>query len=500
MTEEFLRVNNISKNFAGVRALDDVSFTINHGEIRCLVGENGSGKSTLIKIIGGVYPPDSGEVVIKGNTYRSLRPIVAIQEGIQIIYQDFSLFPNLTAAENIALNYQLEHGTRFVNWREVRRIAREAIGQIGVQIDLDAIVGDLPVADRQLIAISRALLQEAKLIIMDEPTTALTQREVESLFEVIRGLKDKGISILFVSHKLSEVQNIAETIMVLRNGRKVADGPADEFDVSSLAYHMTGREITESSYDYSPGVDGKAPLLSVENLTLPGRFEHVSFDVQAGEIVGVTGLLGSGRSGLALALFGVEPAISGEIRIEGNPVHIRSIQDAMRHGIGYVPEDRLTEGLFLAQSIGRNVVIRIIDETLGRARLLNHRKMNKKINEWVNRLSIKTGDTHLPVSSLSGGNQQRVVLARWLATSPRMLVLNGPTVGVDVGSKMELHGLIKELASQGIGILIMSDDLPELMHTCNRILLMRHGRIVEEFQTAAISEEQLNLKLTEAVE
>jgi len=503
MAEEFLRVNNISKHFAGVRALDNVSFVVNQGEIRCLVGENGSGKSTLIKVIAGVYPPTSGEVTINGQTYRSLRPITSIQEGIQVIYQDFSLFPNLTAAENIALNYQLERGKRFINWGEVRRIARDAIAQIDVDVDLNAIVGDLPVADRQLIAITRALLHDAKLIIMDEPTTALTQREVESLFRVIRGLRQKGISILFVSHKLSEVQSIADTIMVLRNGKKVADGLASEFDLVKLAYHMTGREIMETGYRYNPtahGQNGNPPLLRVNNLSLPGRFEDVSFEVRSGEIVGVTGLLGSGRTDLALALFGVQPAISGETYVNGRRVHIGSIQDAMRHGIGYVPEDRLTEGLFLAQSIGRNVVVRIIDQTLGRAGLLSSRKMTEKIREWTKRLSIKTADVRNAVSSLSGGNQQRVVLAKWLAASPQILVMNGPTVGVDVGSKMELHELIKELAGQGIGILIMSDDLPELMNTCNRILLMREGRIVEEFQTTNITEEQLNLKLTEAVE
>ncbi len=498
MDQELLRVSNVSKNFAGVQALDGVSLSIGRGEIRCLVGENGSGKSTLIKIIAGVYHPTSGEIYINGKHYRNLHPIDAINEGIQVIYQDFSLFPNLTAAENIALNYQLARGARLVKWREVRRIAEEAISLIDVDVDLDAVVGDLPVADRQLIAISRALLQNARLIIMDEPTTALTQKEVEALFRVIRSLKEKGISILFVSHKLSEVQEIADSVMIMRNGLKVADGPISDFDVAKMAYYMTGREITETGYTFNPDhTDGS--LLRVSNLTYPGRFWDVSFELKRGEIVGITGLLGSGRTDLALALFGVEPAVAGDVYIEGKKVCINSIQDAMRHGIGYVPEDRLTEGLFLQQSIGRNVVIRVVDETLDALRFLSPRKVRDQIDTWVSKLNIKTGNVALPVSSLSGGNQQRVVLAKWLASRPRILVMNGPTVGVDVGSKMELHEVVKGLARQGIGILIMSDDIPELMNTCNRILLMRNGRIVEEFETGEINEKQLNLKLTGAI-
>jgi len=498
MSEQFLQVTDISKNFVGVKALQDVSFTMNEGEIRCLVGENGSGKSTLIKVIVGVHEPDHGKIYIRGKEYESLKPIDAIHEGIQVIYQDFSLFPNLTAAENIALNFQLEQNKRLVNWRQVRSIARDALALIDMDVDLESTVGALSVADRQLIAIARALLHNARLIIMDEPTTALTQREVESLFKVVRGLKQRGISTLFVSHKLSEVQDIADTVMILRNGRKVADGKVGEFNLAKMAYYMTGREITESSYQYEPAEQQGDSLLKVEGLTKPGSFRNISFELNPGEILGITGLLGSGRTELALALFGVQPAVSGDIFVHGKAEKVKSIQDAMNLDIGYVPEDRLTEGLFLEQSISRNVVIRTIDKTLGRANLISREKFNGRVTRWIERLTIKTSDSELPVSSLSGGNQQKVVLAKWLASSPKILILNGPTVGVDVGSKMELHELVKDLAGRGIGILIMSDDIPELMHTCNRILLMRGGRIVEEFMTSQINEQELNLKLTEA--
>ncbi len=497
MAEEFLKVNNISKSFAGVHALQDVSFTINKGEIHCLIGENGSGKSTLIKLIAGVYEPDQGEIIIAGKSFKRLHPIDTIREGIQIIYQDFSLFPNFTVAENIAINTQLSYNRKFVNMREVRRIAREALESINVHMDLDTLVGQMSVADKQLIAISRALLQNAHLIIMDEPTTALTRREVQSLFTVINNLKAKGISILFVSHKLNEVLEISDRTMVLRNGVKVIDAEAKEFDQAKMAYYMTGRNIENENIACGEINPEETPLLSVNNLTSAGNFKDISFNLYKKEIVGITGLLGSGRTELALALFGMNPAENGSICIDGKQVRIGSVEDALKNGIGYVPEDRLTEGLFLERPIGQNIIVTTINKLLDKSRLVNQRKMRQEINTWVKELNIKTKSANNPVKSLSGGNQQRVVLAKWLASNPRLLILNGPTVGVDVGSKSELHEIIRKLASNGLGVLIMSDDIPELLHTCNRILLMREGQIVEEFRSSEISENELALKLAE---
>jgi simple sugar transport system ATP-binding protein len=496
MPEEFLRLTNISKSYAGVKALEDVSLTVNRGEIHCLVGENGSGKSTLIKIIAGVVQPDAGEIAVNGTVLHNLRPIDAIQQGIQVIYQDFSLFPNLTVAENIALNYELSQRKRTVNWGEVRKIAQLALDKIEVKLDLDAAVEDIPVADKQLVAISRALLQNARLIIMDEATTALTEREIRSLFRVIRSVQREGVAVLFVSHKLSEVLEIADKALVIRNGKVVLDAAARELDRAKLTYHMTGRHFDEASYDYQPS--GAAPLMTVKGLTSRENFSDVSFDLLPGEIVGITGLLGSGRTELALSLFGMLPADSGELWVDGKPARIRSVQAAIDHGIGYVPEDRLTEGLFLDQSIGRNIIVCTVDQLVGKGRLLDGKRVMTQIRDWVGNLSIKTRNPELPAKSLSGGNQQRVVLAKWLASRPRILILNGPTVGVDVGSKVELHEIIKELAREGMGILIISDDIPELMHTCNRILLMRRGRLVEQFERRNITEQELTQKLTEA--
>lgn len=496
MPDELIRLSGIYKSFAGVRALIDVALRVERSKIHCLVGENGCGKSTLIKIISGVYDRDAGSIVINGKEMDTIHPITSIREGIQVIYQDFSLFPNLTVAENIALNEQLAEGRRLVKWREVRRIAEDALAQIGVDIPLGARVEDVSVANKQLIAIAKALRQNAQLIIMDEPTSALTEREVRALFAVIRRLQEKGLAFLFVSHKLNEVLEISETIIVMRNGRIVSVGDRSEYDTARLTFEMTGQRISERQYDFTPDLSAPA-LLRVEGLNAGDALRDISLEVRAGEIVGVTGLLGSGRTELALALFGMLAVDSGDIAIEGEPVRIRSVQDAIAHGIGYVPEDRLTEGLFLEQTIGNNVVVRIIDRLRGAFGLTDLRQVNLQAEQWIGALRIRTSNPSLPAKTLSGGNQQRVVLAKWLASSPRLMILNGPTVGVDIGSKNDLHQMMEQLAGEGMGLLVMSDDIPELLQTCNRILLMRQGRIVEEISPQQTDENELAAKLVE---
>ncbi|MCB9137426.1 MAG: sugar ABC transporter ATP-binding protein [Caldilineaceae bacterium] len=496
MAEELLRLTNIHKSFAGVHALRGVDIVIEPGKIHCLVGENGCGKSTLIKIIAGVYERDQGDIMIRGKSYPQLHPIDAIRAGIQVIYQDFSLFPNLTVAENIALNEELAEGRRLVSWRHVREIAQEALAKIDVKIPLNARVEEVSVANKQLIAISKALLNNARLIIMDEPTSALTEREIRSLLEIIHGLQEQGIAFLFVSHKLNEVLAVSEKMIVMRNGRIVSTGDAEEYDTARLIFEMTGQKIAQKSYRFTPE-EGSTPLLRASNLKADETLNDVSFDLYKGEIVGVTGLLGSGRTELALALFGMLPLDAGHIEVEGKAAKIDSVQKAVAAGIGYVPEDRLTEGLFLEQAIGNNIVVRTIDQLRGALGLTSPAQVNGEITEWVDRLRIKTPDPDLPVKTLSGGNQQRVVLAKWLASSPKIMVLNGPTVGVDIGSKNELHDLIKQLAGEGMGLLVISDDIPELLQTCNRILLLRDGRIVDVILPEATTENELAAKLIE---
>lgn len=489
-----LELKNINKAFAGVQALKNVDFSLGYGEVHCLVGENGSGKSTLIKVIAGVHPVDEGEIRIHGQLFQRLRPADSINQGIQIIYQDFSLFPNLSVAENIAVIDQLNRKRFLVHRREIRSVAEAALSKINVRLDLDTLVEDLPVSSKQLVAISRALLQNARLIIMDEPTTALTLREVKSLLEVIRNLRDQGISILFVSHKLDEIMDISQNITVLRNGEKVAEGSRGDFDTSKLTVAMTGVNISNVRYDISPKRERK-PLFSARSLSGRGAFEDVSFDLWPEEVLGITGLLGSGRTELALALFGIRPADCGELFMNGEKIRVNSPQDALRHHIGYVPEDRLTEGLFLAQSIGKNISVGAIGSLTGGKGLLDFRRVAAFEKEWLDRLQIRAPKPALPVQSLSGGNQQRVVMGRWIADSPKVLILNGPTVGVDVGSKSQIHSILRELARGGTGIIVISDDIPEIFHNCNRILLMRRGRITEEFDSSRTSEEELAEKL-----
>lgn len=489
MATSVLRVEGIAKSFGGVQALKGVSLEIGPGEIHCLAGENGSGKSTLIKVISGVHEPDAGKIEINGRHFSHLSPKEAISLGIQVIYQDFSVFPNLTVMENLALNMELMDNRKLMNYRRARTIASNAIAQIGFKVDLDERVENLSVADRQLIAISRALLQEAKLIIMDEPTSALTKKEVKALFAVIKQLQSRGLSILFVSHKLDEVFEISERYTILRSGENVASGSTKDLDRKTFAYHMTGRQFEDERYE-SPAIGG-APVLSVKGLTLSGAYSDISFDLAAGEILGITGLLGSGRTELVETLFGILQPDSGSIAIKGKGARIRSVKDAVRQGIGYVPADRLTEGLFQPQTVRRNLVISVLDQLSSRLGFLRTKAIAETTQKWIKDLSIATKNPELPVRTLSGGNQQKVVLARWLANNLSILMLNGPTMGVDIGSKYDIHALMRRLAANGLAIIIVSDDLPEVLACASRILVMRDGAFIQELDPAATTESKL---------
>jgi simple sugar transport system ATP-binding protein len=496
MPDPFLVMKNISKRFTGVQALDSVEFSIDRGEIHCLVGENGSGKSTLIKIISGVEQPDEGaEISIGGQRIDSFHSIDTVKKGIEVIYQDLSLFPNLSVAENIAMSQIIETGRRLFDWKETRRISREAMSRIAIDLPLDERVGNLSVADQQLVAICRALTSDVRLLIMDEPTSSLTRKEVDALFSVITDLKKKGIATLFVSHKLNEVFDIAERVTVLRDGRKIGTFRRADLDNEKLALLMTGKKIEYSPY--KPGTPGHHPLLEVHCISKRSNFKNVSFTLHPCEILGITGLLGSGRTELALALFGMNRPDSGAIRIDGKPVKIDSVQDAIRLGIGYLPENRLIQGLVMDQSIGRNIVATIIERLRNPLRLLDRKRVESVSEKGVRELQIKVPSIDAPVSTLSGGNQQRVVLAKWLATEPRILILDGPTIGIDVAAKKSIHEIIRGLSRRGIGIIIISDEVPEVMANCSRVLLMRRGELVGEYDPSRI-EESVLLRLVNA--
>lgn len=490
MAEEFLKIQNVSKFYAGVQALDKVSMSIGKGEIHCLVGENGSGKSTLIKIVAGVVKPDEGEIIINGKTFKHLRPIDSISEGIQVIYQDLSLFPNLSVAENISLNQLIEEKRRLINWKDIKDIAEKELSNIKREIDLNERVENLSIANKQLVAICRALIQNAKLIIMDEPTTAITKKEIDYLLSVILDLKKRGISTLFVSHKLSEVLQVAERVTVLRDGKKVGDYNADELDYDTLSFYMSGKKIVSSAFSYEEKPGQKA-MLEVKNLSKKGDFKNVSFQLKPGEIVGLIGPLGSGRTELALSLFGLNKPDSGEVYVDGSLVRIDSPQKAINLGLSYLPEDRLNQGLFLRQSIQNNLVVTILKKLLDRFKLLSYERKYKYAKEWVDRLNINTPSLEVAAQALSGGNQQRVVLAKWLATNPKIFILDSPTVGIDIASKNNIHNVIKQLAKEGMGIIMISDEIPEVVRNCNRIMVMIDGSIVKEVKAVDITEDEL---------
>ena len=487
-------VENIVKSFGGAKALSNVSMSVSGGEVHCLAGENGSGKSTLIKIMSGVHAPDSGLIRLADKEFSDLSPREAVREGIQVIFQDFSLLPNLSVAENIALPTYIFENSRLISKRQTKKIAAEALNLIGVDIDVSSSVSDISIASKQLVAIARATNLGVKMLFMDEPTTALTRKEINRLFTVVSQLKKRGVATVFVSHKIDEIQEICNTITVLRNGEVVADGLMKDFESKSISKAMTGQDVSTTRIA-PPLKSSQKRVIEVKQLTSKPTFTDISFSVAPGEILGITGLLGSGRTELAEAIFGKYPVDSGEIVVDGTKIHLNSSQDALAAGIGYVPPDRLTQGLFLEQSILRNLVAVGIDQYKSGWGQLSQKNLALAGSKWISDLKIKTNNSKNPVTSLSGGNQQRVVLAKWFAMNPHLMILNGPTVGVDVGSKREILEIIRDRAKNGMAFLVVSDDIPELIQICHRILVIKSGKISKEFSESGLSESALYKEL-----
>ena len=475
-----IHCEHVSVHFGGVRALDDVSFAVGRGEVHCLAGENGSGKSTLIKVITGVYKPELGaRMQYFGQAESSVTPNAARAHGIAVIWQDLALFPEMTVAENIAFDTLLGGKPRLVSYPAMRRAAEAALAKLGVGLDLEARLNTLPIAQRQVTAIARALVSDARLIFMDEPTASLTQTETDSLLTVVRALSASGVAVVFVSHRLAEVLDISSRVTVLRDGRLVGVYPTAGMTQSRLTELMTGK--TFDKVVTARDTSASRTVLEAENLTRLGEFDNVSLTIREGEILGLTGLIGAGRTELGHTLFGMTRAHSGTIRLNDRTLIMASNRDAIAAGIAYVSEDRLALGLVQPQSIADNLVLSVLDRMTGANGLISRQQTASLVGKWIRDLSIKIGKPEDAVATLSGGNQQRVVLAKWLATDPKVLILDCPTVGVDVGARAGIYKIVRELAAEGLAILLISDEVSEVHFNADRILHMAGGRIAGEY-------------------
>lgn len=474
-----LQMKQINKSFGEVQVLHDVDFQMDEGEIRALAGENGAGKSTLIKILGGIYTCNSGEIWIDGHKMVPGSVEEAQKAGVAIIHQEIVLVQDMTVAENIFLGREFKTKAGFVDYRAMNDSAGKILGRIGLE-DLrpDTVVRELSISRQQMVEIARALSMNARILVMDEPTSSLTEREVEFLFQQIRALKAKGTAVIYISHKMDEIFEIADSVTVMRDGCHVLTKPLSEINYEEIIQNMVGHKIQDYYPEYK-AVPGKN-LLEVRHVTTE-KVEDISFSVAEGEILGLTGLMGAGRTELANALFGIDRVESGEIWINGKRDQIRTPGQAIRRGIALVPEDRKTSGLFLENSIAFNMTITVL-ETFIKGILVDRKKENKILDEYINQLEIKMAGTDQLAGELSGGNQQKIVISKWLAAHPRILILDEPTRGVDVGAKSDIYHLICKIAGQGVAVILISSELPEVMNMSSRIGVMCEGKLVKIFE------------------
>ncbi len=487
MENYIFEASNISKSFYGVYALQDAQIRIKKGEVHALVGENGAGKSTLMKIILGVHRPNNGEMVYKGEPYKPAQPRDALEKGISMIHQEISLAENMTVAENIWIGREPVAGG-FVNFLELRSMARKLLEELKLDIDITKKVSSLSVAQKQMIEIARAISYNADLIIMDEPTSALTESETDKLFEIIRILKTKEVSVIIISHKLDELFEISDTVTVLRDGNFVGSYMIEDMTEQKLISLMVGRELT-SLYPKEKSDIGDV-VFKAEHITKKGLFEDVSFEIRSGEILGVSGLMGAGRSEIMLALFSGDKLDSGKIYMDGAEIVIHSPEDAIKNGLAMVPEDRKLMGLALCRSSKENMSITDL-KFHSKSFFVNKFKEKEKIESMIQRISIKLSSPEQVVKSLSGGNQQKVVLSRWLLCNPKVLILDEPTRGIDVGSKSEIHRLISELACNGMAVIMISSEMPEILGMSDRIIVVRGGKINGEISRVNATQEKI---------
>lgn len=490
---DLLRLKRITKVFPGVVAVDNVDFDVSHGEVHALVGENGAGKSTLIKILGGVYQPDGGTVEFDGEEVFFTSTHQSLMSGISVIYQEFNLVPDLSVAENIYIGREPKRiGNLFINWKKINTDAQNVLDRLDAQIDPRKFVSDLPLAERQMVEIAKALSFKSKLIIMDEPTATLTEKEVKKLFEIITGLRKEGVSIIYISHRLEEAFELSDRITVLRDGKKIGTRKSSQTNENEIIEMMVGRVVKSYFGGERKELKQKEPILEVKNYSVADYVENVSFQLYRGEILGFAGVLGSGVHHLLKSLYGIVPKKEGEIEFEGKPVEISSSRDAIKLGFGYVTEDRKNSGVLPDMSVLHNVTIIIIKlVTFLRGLFIKDTEEKQRFESISNSLNIKYANYKQKIIYLSGGNQQKVVIGRTLITDCKVLILQEPTRGIDVGAKAEIHRIMRELANRGISIIMTSSELPELVNLPDRCIVLYKGRIAAEFNKDTMDEEKL---------
>ncbi|MFQ6097544.1 MAG: sugar ABC transporter ATP-binding protein [Armatimonadota bacterium] len=492
-SDTVLSMLHITKQYPGVLAVDDVSFHLRRGEVHALVGENGAGKSTLMKILAGAVPRDAGEILIDGRAAEINSPQDAMAAGVSTIYQEFNLVPYLSVAENIYLGREPTVLAGFVDWRRMRHDAAKVLKRIGAEMSPRTLVKDLSVAEQQMTEIAKALSTDAKVIVMDEPSATLTEHELDALFRQIQRLKSQGVSVVYISHRLEEVFEVADRVTVLRDGRLIGTHDVADVDHGAIVRMMVGRELEYA--DEAPSTRDDEVLLSVRGLSRGTAVRDVSFDLYRGEIIGIAGLVGAGRTELARLIFGADRRDAGEIRLYGQPVPLATPREAIRRGIGFVTEDRKLQGLILGMALKENVTLANLDEVTS-AGFIRKRREDKVASDFVKRLDIRTPSVAQLTINLSGGNQQKVVLAKWLFTRSRVLIFDEPTRGIDVGSKAEIHNIMRQVAAEGAGVIMISSELPEILKMSDRILVMREGRLVGELARAEATQERIMLLAT----
>lgn len=487
-TEPLIRFRSLLKRFPGVVALEDVSFDIQPGACHALMGENGAGKSTLGKILAGVHRRDSGDILLRGRAVDFHTPLDALRAGVGIVHQELAFCPNLSVAENLCLSALPSWGL-LLNRRQMRDRANDFLARVGADCDADDPMDQLSIAQEQLVQIAAVLASGANVIVMDEPTSSLSEPDAQRLHRLIGELRRDGKTIVYVSHRMDEIFRICDWITVLRDGQHVATMPAEQTDQNELVRMMIGRSITQYFPTHASGAVGRQ-MLRVTDLSSPGKFDSITFGLRAGEVVGMAGLVGSGRSEIAQAIFGLDPRSTGQVSVDGTSVTIRSPRMAMELGIGLVPEDRKRQGLVLDMACGKNITLSML-ERISDFGWINRNRQRRVVDEFFGQLRVRAASADVPAGGLSGGNQQKLVLAKWLARSCRILILDEPTRGVDVGAKAEIHRLIDGLAASGCAVLMISSELPEIIHLSTRVLVMRRGRLMGELAREQATQERI---------